>query len=172
MDKLSLALVAEASVFDFEEAMAPRFMACSVVFLVPLLVGLAGCADDGIGTTYPVSGKVLRPDGSPLSAKMGNVLFKPDAEKGNKTTFEPAGVIDESGNYVLYTRDRRGAPPGWYNVIVTATGDPPAGKGPMTHRPIPKQLVPAKYGQATTTPLHIEVVASPEAGAYDLKLKD
>ena len=25
---------------------------------------------------------------------------------------------------------------------------------------------------ASTTPLHIEVVASPEAGAYDLKLKD
>ncbi len=35
-------------------------------------------------------------------------------------------------------------------------------------RPLSKSLLPAKYGQEESTPLAIEVVASPSKGAYDL----
>ena len=53
---------------------------------------------------------------------------------------------------------------------MTGIGDAPpaAAKGPLTQRPAPKSVVPARYGRAATTPLEVEVVASPTAGAYDL----
>lgn len=133
----------------------------------------SGCGDDsGVGTTYPVRGKVSI-NNEPLKASTTVILFKPNVERGNKTPFEPAGAVDQDGNYSLATKGRQGAPPGWYKVIVTATAMPSErgpGKGSSAHRPTPKSLVPAKYGQAKTTPLEIEVVESPSAGAYDLKV--
>jgi hypothetical protein len=132
----------------------------------------SGCGDgSGVGTTYPVRGKVTL-NNEPLKAATTIILFKPNAARGNKTPFEPAGTVDEDGNYIVLTKGRPGAPPGWYKVAVTATGAPPAApaKGPLKHRPLPQSLVPAKYGQAQTTPLEVEVVESPAAGAYDLKL--
>jgi hypothetical protein len=137
-----------------------------------LLLGLAlvvGCSDDGIGVTHPVSGTVSVGN-SPLAAQSATVMLKPNVAKGNTTKFEPAGSVDSSGKYVVYTQTRRGAPPGWYKVMVAATGDAPAGKVSSKSRPIPKSVVSPKYGQVGTTPLEVEVVASPAAGAYDLKL--
>jgi hypothetical protein len=127
-----------------------------------------GCGDDsGVGKTYPVAGKVTLDD-EPLTAMSGTVLFKPDASKGNTSSFEPVGNLDEQGNYTLNTKGKKGAPPGWYKVIVTATGEMLPAKGNV--HPRPKSLVPAKYGQDKTTNLFIEVVDDPAAGAYDLKL--
>ncbi|HKB00991.1 MAG TPA: hypothetical protein VKD90_02175 [Gemmataceae bacterium] len=138
--------------------------ACAVVLLV---LG-PGC---GGGKTYPVDGQVTF-DGQPLVARSAVVVLVPDRARGNATADEPGGTVDSSGRYSVYTKGRRGAPPGWYKVVVTAIGDAgPPPKGPLTHRPTAKSLVPARYGQAGTTDLEIEVVPSPEAGAYDLKLK-
>jgi hypothetical protein len=143
---------------------------------LPLWSGLlvliaAGCGDgSGVGVTYPVRGQITM-DGAPWNAKTTTVLFKPDAAKGNMTTWEPAATVDKQGNYTLRTGGKKGAPPGWYRVIVTATGAPaPPAKGVMHHRPLPKSLLPAKYGQAKTTDLLVEVVEQPSPGAYDLKL--
>jgi hypothetical protein len=139
--------------------------------LVALVVALlaAGC---GGGNTQPVSGTVTI-DGNPLAARNGVVTFVPDKAKGNVTADEPAGTVDDRGHYTLYTKGRRGAPPGWYKVVVTGLADAPpaAAKGPLTQRPVPKSAVPARYGRAETTPLEVEVVASPATGAYDLTLK-
>ena len=148
--------------------------ATSLVISAAVLLGLlaAGCGDAGVGKTYAVSGKVTL-DGQPLVAKSAIVSFKPIAAKGNTTPFEPAANVDSSGNYILYTNTQRGAPPGWYKVIVTAIEPalPAANPNkPLTQRPAPKSLVPAKYGQERTTPLEIEVVESPSEGTYDLKL--
>jgi hypothetical protein len=127
-----------------------------------------GCGDDsGVGTVYPVRGKIFL-NNEPFTASTTVIVFKPNAARGNKTAFEPAGKVDEDGNYTLLTRNRSGAPPGWYKVVVVATGGPR--KEATKHRPQPQSLLPAKYGQAKTTPLEIEVVESPAAGAYDLKL--
>ena len=139
-----------------------------------LLLALAasGCGDAGVGKTYRVSGKVTL-EGQPLVAKTATVVFKPNAAKGNTSPFEPAASVDSSGDYTLYTKTQRGAPPGWYKVIVTATGTesaPPASKKPLRERPLPQSLVPGKYGQDKTTPLEIEVVEGPAPGAYDLTL--
>jgi hypothetical protein len=131
----------------------------------------AGCGDaSGVGTTYPVSGRITL-NGEPLVAGNAMILFKPDAHRGNLSPFEPAGIPDAEGHYRLSTKGKSGAPPGWYKVIVTAsTVEVGAAKDARHGHPHPKSLVPAKYGQAATTELSVEVVESAAPGAYDLKL--
>lgn len=137
---------------------------------VLIVLALATGCSEGIGKTHSVNGKVTI-DGSPLTAKSTVITLIPDKSKGNNTPYEPAATVDSSGNYTVYTKNQRGAPPGWYKVVVTAVGEPaPPATTPLKQRPAPKSLVPPRYGQASTTPLEIEVVASPASGAYDLKL--
>jgi len=109
-----------------------------------------------------VEGKVTV-DGQPLT--MGSLLFRPNAEKGNTSKLEPAGSIDSSGNYKLYTNSKPGAPLGWYKVTVAAQT-----QADSTNPGAATSLVAAKYNAADTTDLSVEVVATPAPGAYDLKL--
>ncbi len=147
----------------------PWRLALSAVLLICFV---PSCSDSsGVGKTFPVSGSVILGD-KPLAAESAVVLFKPDASKGNSSPFEPTGNVDREGRYNLSTKRKRGAPPGWYKVIVTAVGSSVEyPKGPKQGHPHPRSLVPAKYGQAKTTDLVIEVVEQPAAGAYDLHLK-
>ncbi len=141
-----------------------------LVLLLPLLP--PGCGDaSGVGTTYPVSGKITF-NGEPFNAETTSVLFKPDAARGNTSHFEPVGTVDRDGGYALVTRGKDGAPPGWYKVVVTAFDGSPQHPGGPRHakRPVAHSLLPARYGQAQTTTLAVEVVANPARGAYDLKL--
>jgi hypothetical protein len=135
------------------------------------LLCVSGCGDTtGIGRIYPVSGTITI-NGQPLIAQTTMILFKPDTSRGNLSRFDPAGTADGDGHYTLSTAGKAGAPAGWYKVVVTATTTevnlPP---GRRRDHPRPKSLVAAKYGQATTTALAVEVVESPGPGAYDLKL--
>jgi hypothetical protein len=59
-------------------------------------------------------------------------------------------------------------------VIVTAREDaaPEHPKLPKQHRPAARSLLSAKYGQAETSGLSIEVIENPSPGAYDLKLSN
>src|SRR5262249_52315260 len=115
----------------------------------------------------------------PLHSKGGIVNLVPNQDKGNATTLEPAGVVDEIGNYTAYyAKGKKGAPPGWYRVQVSAMppGDQPPpmprpkrkGAPPPPHTPPP--LFNLKYTQAKASGLEIEVVRDPAPGAYDLKL--
>jgi hypothetical protein len=144
------------------------------LFLAAWFVGISttGCGDSsGVGRTVPVAGKVTV-DGAPLTAKSTVVLFKPDASKGNTSSFEPTGTVDEDGNYTLKTNGKNGAPPGWYKVVVTAReeGAPVHPKNQKAHRPVARSLLSVKYGKAETSGLSLEVVENPDPGAYDLKL--
>jgi hypothetical protein len=130
-----------------------------------------GCGDaPGVGPTYRVRGRITL-NGEPLVAETAMILFRPDASRGNLSPFEPAGNPDAEGHYSVSTNGKPGAPPGRYKVIVTATTvEAGAPKDQRRARPHPKSLVPAKYGQAATTDLAVEVVESPAPGAYELKL--
>lgn len=131
-----------------------------------------GCGDaSGVGPTFSVSGKVTL-NNEPVTATTTIVLFVPDASKGNTSLYEPTGTVDEQGNYKLTTKGKKGAPLGWYKVVVTAREEaaPAHPKGPKQHRPVSKSLLPAKYGRPETAGLSIEVVENPAPGAYDLKL--
>jgi hypothetical protein len=132
---------------------------------------VSGCGDaSGVGRILPVSGTITL-NGQPLIAQTAMVLFKPDASRGNQSPLDPAGALDGQGHYTLVTAGKTGAPPGWYKVVVTATTtDVNLPPGKRRDHPRPKSLVAAKYGQAATTALSVEVVESPAAGAYDLKL--
>jgi hypothetical protein len=122
--------------------------------LLPLL---SGCGEGGSpGTLYPVSGRVTV-DGVPL--REAQLLLLADAEKGNKTAELPLGQLKD-GEYSVMTWGKPGAPPGWYKVRVK-TSYPGSPEKPVA--------LPARYFDVKSSPLAIEVVASPAPGAYDLK---
>jgi hypothetical protein len=133
-----------------------------LVTCVFLLAWLAGCGSSGPGRLVPVKGKVTLDD-KPLAT--GSLVFKPDETKGNNSKFEPAGTIAADGSYSLFTREKEGAPLGWYKVGIVAeeanAADPYAPR---------KSLVPNRFNDAETSGLSIEVSSSPPSGAYDLKL--
>jgi hypothetical protein len=134
---------------------------------------LIGCGGDSVDV-LPVTGRVTV-DGEELHAKSGNVTFVPDKAKGNTTTFEPSGHLDEKGNYTLYyAQGKKGAPPGWYKVQVAASlqqGDQPIETPrPRGGPPPPPPLFKSKFTRSTTSGLEVEVVKNAASGAYDLKL--
>jgi hypothetical protein len=129
-----------------------------------MVPGPAGCGDPyGVGPTVPVVGKVTV-GGQPVKA--GTISFRPDKSKGNTSVHEPYGEIDAEGNYKLFTGKKAGVPVGWYRVAVFA-GEP-VEVGNLSGQA--KWYANPKYASADTSGLTIEVVAKPEAGAYDLKL--
>ena len=136
-------------------------------YWVALLTGgtvlaASGCSNGSDEKLAPVSGKVTV-DGKPLTT--GSVSFRPDASQGNMSQHQPNSAIDTEGNFELFVPPaRKGAPLGWYKVVVTAYDDPWPGK-PL------KSFIDMRYSDEKTTPLTIEVVEKPEPGCYDLKLK-
>lgn len=122
----------------------------------------AGCNNGPSEKLCAVHGK-LTVDGKAVPT--GNITFYPDTQKGNETLHQPMGVIDAEGRYELIVPGgRKGAPPGWYKVVVYSVDDPQ----PMKPN---KYFVHADYASVDTTPLKVEVIAEPEAGRYDWKLK-
>jgi hypothetical protein len=132
------------------------------------LAWAAGCSNDEQERLYPVSGKVVF-DGQPLT--IGAVSFRPDSSRGNTSQHVPTGHIDAEGNYKLTTTNRAGAPAGWYKVMVIAQNLGEDGGSTKSGAPAgPRSLVPERYLDPQQTPLSVEVVQKPGAGAYDLNL--
>jgi hypothetical protein len=123
------------------------------------LVPLAGCSQY---TYVPVTGKVTLKNNQPVT--IGTVVFVPD--KDNTLRVSAKGKINPDGTYELSTEGRSGVPIGSYIACVRAPMRKVGGKDPP---PIPFSM---KYFDANESPLKIEVVANPAAGAYDLVLKD
>jgi hypothetical protein len=120
-----------------------------------VVLALSGCG--GVGTLYPVSGKVTL-DGKPLPD--GQVSFVPDKEKGNKAPATPFGKIKD-GSYSLETKGQPGAPAGAYKIMVITRYPGSPEKNPE---------LPKRYADAGNSGLAVEVSPTPAAGAYDLKL--
>lgn len=130
--------------------------------LLALLVLLAASGCGGVGKCHPVEGRILLGD-QPLTGMSGMVLFVPDRDKGNASSFRAAGPIDAEGRYKLTTLGKVGAPPGWYKVLVNSVT---AG---TDDREVDTQLaVHSRYSGEKTTPLSVEVTAAKGQGAYDL----
>ena len=119
----------------------------------------AGC---GFGPSlYPVTGQVTL-DGKPLPS--GNVVFWPDKNKGNTSTVQPTGQVQD-GKFVVKTQGSDGAPVGWYSVTVTSTEKIDSTKPLEVKNPIDD-----RFREAANTTLKVEVVAAPTTNAYDLKV--
>jgi len=150
-----------------------RWLPAALVFCGALT--LSGCASEKLSA---VSGKVTL-KGSPLTA--GQVTFVPDTAKGNKATVSPAGPIGSDGSYHLVTNGKQGAPLGWYKVTIS-TDTPGMGMGmggtqvdPNSKTPAPLQQgssvkIDPKYKDAASTPVSIEVTATPSPNQYDIKI--
>jgi hypothetical protein len=123
---------------------------------------VAGCKSEPGEKLVPVSGTATV-NGQPVPA--GNVTFYPDRGKGNETQHQPMGVIGAGGQYELSVPGgRKGAPPGWYKIVVYAVDNPQPGKPN-------RYFVDPIYTAVDTTPLRLEVSADAEPGRYDLQLK-
>lgn len=125
--------------------------------------GLLGCGGGSSAKLTPVEGKVTV-NGAPLTS--GAVTFHPDTTKGNSTPHIPVGNIDAQGSYKLMSATEEGAPLGWYKVTVSAQ-EPIDPQNPYAP---PKYLINPKFSDVGASGLAVEVVQSPAAGAYDLKL--
>lgn len=121
-----------------------------------VVLAFSGCGG-GLGTLYPVSGKVTV-DGVPL--KDAQLSFMPDVERENKTATTPVGKVKD-GNYTLTTKGKAGAPAGWYKVMIMTQY--PGG-------PAKPVMLSQRYTDPGKSRLAVEVVSSPAPGAYDLKL--
>lgn len=130
---------------------------CFIVFMG--LCWLVGCNSASISGTVPAGGKVTY-KGTPVEGAV--VTFHPEGQGRIATATTVSG-----GAFTLTTVDAAGALPGKYKVTVdkqefakagsssmeaAATGSASEGKS--------KRLLPAKYAQAASTPVAIEVPAS------------
>jgi hypothetical protein len=136
----------------------------SFVALVIGIVSLTGC-ESPPAPCFPVSGKVTFQK-KPMTT--GNVIFFPDASKGNSSKESAFGFIEPDGSYTLTTNNRSGAPLGWYKVSIDPVGVPKEiGKAP----PPKGAPINPKYKKADTSGISIEVTENPKPGAYDIDLK-
>jgi hypothetical protein len=139
----------------------------------------AGCGKPPLKLA-PVSGKVLIQD-KPLT--FGSIQFRADVSRGNHSMEVPTGQIQGDGSFEMMTGTRKGAPLGWWKVLVIADNfqvwDPPlwAYHPPDVKPPPkpdkwepPKPLVHERYLTVKETDLAVEVVEHPAEGAYVLKL--
>lgn len=131
-----------------------------------VLIGAAcGCAAEG-DDFVPVAGNVTL-DSKTLT--LGSVAFHPDSSKGNNSMHIPIGEINKEGKFELVTIGRKGAPIGWYKVLVYADANTPTDPN-ASRPPTPKWMMNEKYTEKSTTPLSVEVVEKPAPGAYDLNV--
>lgn len=100
------------------------------------LLGLAGCGGPGpySGSLYPVKGRVLLADGTPLTG--GTVQFIP-----TRGGLPASGRIEADGTFSLKSKSRDGAAPGEYNVRIEPGAERLARKGRAT----PKLPFASKY---------------------------
>lgn len=132
-----------------------------IFVLVAALVPF-GCTGEPLPPLGPVKGHVTLA-GKPLTS--GNVVLHPVTAPVGKVLLT-SGQIDADGNYEIFTGGKAGAPLGKYKVIVTPAMMPAEqGKGGMN------TAFDKKYLDRTKTPFEFDVVANPEDGRYDLKLK-
>lgn len=124
----------------------------------------AGCS--GGPTLHPVEGTVYM-DGNPVQAGerlTGYVVLHADSARGNTNMEDTKGVIGADGRYTVYTRDKQGAPGGWYFVTVDLARTNP--NDPYDYKP----LVDQKYLDKKKSGLEFEVVPNPAKDRYDVRL--
>ena|SRR5438067_10115185 len=149
-------------------ARARAFELCLVALALCL-----GCGQHNPLGTVPVSGKVTY-NGQPVEG--ATVSFIPDGD-GRPAT----AITGPDGAYTLTTLNWQGAVPGQYTVVVRKTDIAPASTQPVSMEealklnnkppPPPKELLPAKYSDATKSPLKVEVKKG-QKNAIDLPLAD
>lgn len=132
--------------------------------LVICAAALVGCSSSDGPVVAPVTGQISL-NGSPFAN--AGISFRPDASKGNKAEYNPSATSNEDGEYELVTGDKKGAPVGWYKVVVIAPTPPIVGGEAPKVGPPPFD---PKYSDVGTTPLSVEVKDQSPPEPYDLEV--
>ncbi len=132
---------------------------CSISLMAVGLIalGFSGCGDPNAikaQKLYPVKGKVLLADGTPLKSGLVSLV-------STTMAVEYEGTIGSDGTFEIKTSYGDGAPEGSYKVRIETEG--PTGqqsKGKPTSRKVAANLpFPAKYADETTSGLTVTVKA-------------
>jgi hypothetical protein len=124
-----------------------------------------GCSSGS--NLVPVEGTVYV-DGTPVQTGefvTGYVILHADTSRGNTNMEDTKGDIGPDGRYTIYTRDKKGTPPGWYFVTVDLARTNP--KDPYDY----KAMVSENYLDKTKSGLAFEVVSNPQSGRYDIRVE-
>lgn len=124
-----------------------------LALLVTLLTGfgVVGC-EPGRKATYPVSGKVVFADGSPLITG-GIVLFESIAAEGQSVIAR--GVVQDDGTFRLSTfEEGDGARAGKYRILVRAKRD---ATDYRERGIIPRPVIDSRYENYETSGLQFTV---------------
>lgn len=143
----------------------PRRLARTAL-LAGLLTLAAGCGQSG-PKLVPVEGKVFVGAAPAQTGPTvtGYVVYHADPARGNKNMEDIKASIEADGSYKIFTRDKPGAPVGWYRVTVELAETNP--NDPYYFKP----KIQAKYLEKDKSGLEVEVVENPEPGRYDLKVE-
>jgi len=146
--------------------MTPRSLLL-LLFTATLTLAISGCGG-GHPDTLPVTGTVTYREQAVEGAR---VMFMAAEATSDK---RPAanGVTNAEGRFTLMTfAAGDGAVPGNYKVLVTKRQEMPDPKQPNSPYKITRDLLPARYGNATQSGLKAEVKAG-QTNDFELKLTD
>jgi hypothetical protein len=129
---------------------ASYFLGCCLSLTVA--VGISGCGSSPLSAAkiYPVTGKVLLPDGNLLTS--GNVVFV-----ATKSTVSSLAKIENDGSFTL-----NGLPEGEYKVRLEVGASSHAKKGSLPF--------PSKYLDEDGSDLAATVKSDETANRFELKL--
>jgi hypothetical protein len=137
-----------------------------LVLSAMVLVGLGGCSESNplaSATLYPVKGRVVLPDGKPLTA--GKVVFV-----AAKTTVTSTAIIDSDGTFVFKGSGRDGLPDGDYLVRLEVDESklPPMSGKPGTQ---PKATLPFPQKYLDEDASDLKATVKPDASGNDFEFK-
>jgi hypothetical protein len=133
----------------------------------------AGCGTDA-PRLVPFAGTVAVGE-QPVPA--GSLQLRADVVHGNRSLEVPVSLIGPDGRFEVETGGKKGAPPGWWKVVVLADNfqvvDPPPSPVwplfPEGHEP-PKPLVHPRYLNPGTSDVSVEIVPGTPGQGHVLKL--
>jgi hypothetical protein len=128
-----------------------HFLRCCLSLTVA--VGISGCGGGsplGTAKAYPVTGKVLLPEGNPLTS--GNVVFV-----ATKSTVSSLAKIENDGSFTI-----NGLPEGEYKVRLEV--------GESSHAKKGNPPFPSKYLDEDGSDLAATVTPDETANRFELKL--
>jgi hypothetical protein len=140
----------------------PRLAACFLPVFI--LMCLAGCESNPLSglKLYPVKGKVLLPDGKPLTS--GQVVFV-----ATKSTITSTANIESDGGFTFKGASGDGLPEGEYKIRIEAGTSNTSLKG---SRGAPQGKLPfdGKYADEDSSPLSATVTSDESKNSFELKL--
>jgi hypothetical protein len=136
-----------------------------VIVVLAAVLALAGCDRSNplaSATLYPVKGKVVLPDGKPLTS--GRIVFA-----ATKSTVTAPAPIEKDGSFTIKGSLGDGLPEGEYKVhleVDESTSQPVKGALPRRKAALP---FPAVYSEEDKSPLRATV--KPGENVFEFPLK-